>query len=234
MFGIIFCDEQGKFILEIHAMKSILLLIVFLIIGVLALIIFGACLSHKKGKKVILFMLVTILSSVLCWILWVTEIFPGSECFRTRQYFKNLTGIPFYPKESTTYKTKRSFHGDGYSINVYEYKKDTYQKLQDLDTINYPILPDNRSHWKQQKWQTTPIKENETIFLDFATDEAIYNDLIENKKLQEIFNEIKVALSNEGSFYAYNFNMPGTTLKDIDLYIIIPLKNKIIIINHNT
>ena len=79
------------------------------------------------------------------------------------------------------------------------------------------------------KWQASPINSNELDYLEFALGEFLPVESDARAKLTNQFDMIRAIMNKPGSFYAYNHR-----LGDIDFFIVDPIGNRVIIINHNT
>ena len=192
------------------------------------------------------YVLFSILILGLFYTTWKLEIFPGSTGYYDRQrqnernkFYQELTGLHLTTdKLLFGHYSERGFNGDGYSVSIYSLTEETAKLFFNPDKnffTSYPIKPDYRSHWQSKHWDTSPIKENEKLFLDFALMEFTPTDEKEAKELEDNFNSIRKMLSQEGNYYAYHYYMHDNDMVgDIDFYVVSPSDRKLITINHNT
>jgi hypothetical protein len=143
--------------------------------------------------------------------------------------------------EICKYESKRAPNGDGYSIYVFKMANEMIEYIVNNfgDIKNeYPLKSKRRNTWMKEGWKETPFIEYEKTFYDFCIDiEYIYFNesvsVINNvKKAISYFSKI---MSKTGSYYSYNYYMPGGKyLGDIDFFVFNINRKILICINHNT
>jgi|SRR3972149_2681135 len=146
----------------------IFLSIFWLIIFFLAFKAFKAI----KGQSRKMFAVYSILILLLLWAGLNIGVTPGSRAYTDYKITRDLfgTGIILGQPE-LEYNTERSFHGDGYSIEVHTLNDGEVNKILRMFSQKIQGLPirfSYRSHWQQTFWRQTPIKPEDEQFLEFA------------------------------------------------------------------
>lgn len=214
-----------------------ILLFIFLLIAypIIGYQLIKAFLNENKSKRNILFrwLIVTILVPGVFW-----RFLPGSNLIWTpidNIYKKadnlELTGHKFIEgKKIYDHNTPRDFHGDGYSISIFEIDVNTAEYFKNPDETffkKHPYRP-FRKDWEYESWKKTPFESKEQTFLDFA-----YHD-IEN--LNFTLNDL---LNEKGNYYGYQYYLMKLSenrshVMNIDFFIICPIRKIIVRINRNT
>ncbi len=190
---------------------------------------------RRKYKKFTIH--VVALIGTLFWLTWSTRVFPGSEMYYSAERNERLTGESFYTSEFYSYESSRAFNGDGFSVYFDEMNEEVatlFLHPSKSFFSDYPIKPEHRENWEQEKWMETPIKNEHKMHLDFALSGFPYR-LEDNPELFERKEIILEILKEEGAFYSFNYYLHNSSLVgNIDLFILSPKKKLIISINHNT
>lgn len=128
------------------------------------------------------------------------------------------------------YDSSRDFHGDGYSIDVYDLPKairNRFEKFDEKEMEEYPRKPDYRSKWKVSRWHRTPATKEDVKYVDFALH---WHGSDEVTRFQRA---IRTCVSNGGSYVAYFYQDFGQRTENVDLYIVDLAGDRLYSINLN-
>lgn len=167
------------------------------------------------------------------------ELIPGSKYFwapfdalHSLSYTDDLFGKSFVMGEPVQKDySKRSFQGDGASVEVYRLNPKLIEYFNNPDSAFFTKYPESslREDWESSSWKKTPILDIDKKafgFASYATDSISID-------LEEILNE-------KGSYYAYQCNLHNGSLErdpqfgNIDFYIISLERKVCVLINVNT
>lgn len=199
----------------------------------------------KKWKKVVL-ILFSILAGILAILtLWANWRFIGLT--------KDTFGINYgTDKTILSFDTERDFHGDGFSIEVYQLDQESveYYKNPPPDFFtNYPKRHYHLGEYVIFRWLKTPQRRDDIFKTSFANEDAYYesppidsmNGSLGRVPLicsPEDYHEIekyllysKKILNTPGSYYSMFFCDHPYKLYAIDLFIISPKDGILIKIN---
>jgi len=158
---------------------------------------------------------------------------PGSSAYARYRYTRDMFGRSFVlgaPRLS--YDSQRSFHGDGYSIEVYDISEalSRWSSSPPPDfTTSYPVRPSVRSDWIGVRWRQTPISAGDQKFMEFAL--ATYADDKDFKEAKELLEKLA---KEPGHYFAYFYKMNGEYVANLDFFLISPSKRVFISLNSNT
>ena len=148
---------------------------------------------------------------------------------------RNIFGTwVFLPDPTVVYESERTFHGDGYTIVVYELPKSLQRRFELADASSlreFPSRPWFRSEWETRPWTQGPAGADLEPFIDFAVPR--YQD--GPAYLPRIFEKIRVALTKPTTFYSFHYKAHEKDYpSNIDFFVIDLEKRQMYIINHNT
>ncbi|MEE9491795.1 MAG: hypothetical protein V3W04_00235 [Gammaproteobacteria bacterium] len=132
------------------------------------------------------------------------------------------------------YDSPRSFQGDGYSISVYELPIEIRQRFESADTRlleQFPKRPNYRSKWSIEQWSEAPLDPKFNKHLDFSLSSY---DAKHVSELSSYFHDIRSALKQKNTYYAFFFKGHKDFPGNIDMFIIDLDNNRLYDINHNT
>lgn len=211
------------------AIQSITLLVV--ILGCIPYgiwIIFS--MVKKRWKRVIIQIVVPVIWLLSLWgvsAICAPIIHAG---YLAALYDAKVTlGLPVF-----SYRSDRSFNGDGYSISVYELPATIRHRFESADESllsEFPKPPSYRKNWHFEHWREAPFDPKFQKHLEFAL--SSYDaDRVPELSLQ--FKSIQKAVARKGTYYALFYNNPGGYIGDIDLFIVDLVECRLYSINHNT
>lgn len=161
------------------------------------------------------------------------RILPGSSVYHEREYTQTMTGHSFtFQKKLYNYDSPRSFHGDGYSITIYEIAPKDIDSIKEreIELINnYPKRGEYRQNWKVEKWKKAPMDSGDYQIMDFA-----FSEYDPDEDLKKWFSIIRKSLESEEVYYGYLYKGDKDWPMNVDFYLIDKQKNRMVIINHNT
>jgi len=131
-----------------------------------------------------------------------------------------------------SYDSRRSFNGDGYSIQVYDISEalSRWASSPPADfSTSYPVRPSVRSDWTGVRWRPTPISAEDQKFMEFAL--ATYADHKDFKEAKEL---LEMLAKEPGHYFAYFYKMHGEYVGNLDFFLISPSKRVFISLNTNT
>ncbi len=150
-----------------------------------------------------------------------------SESGAQDQYLKDLYDTDFeFADPVFIEESSRSFNGDGASIYVYEIPDQIRRRFENPDSrlmTEFPKRPHFRSHWSVVIWKKAPFDSNFENYLDFA--------LYASSKHSQ---EIRDALSREGTFYSFFHYDHGSSPGNVDFFVVDLVGGRIYEINVNT
>ena len=171
--------------------------------------------------------------AVVFWVSWITRAFPGSQALADRSYVEDLTGKAFWTKVVFEYNSPRDFNGDGYSIVVYELDDEVASALSKPDSLffQHPLRSDDRNRWEQKRWRRTPLRPEDSRFLEVAIVES--EDA--NPGMAETFKELRDLMAEEGNYYSFNnLMLSAEIVSNVDFYVLSPSHKRLFVINLNT
>ena len=132
------------------------------------------------------------------------------------------------------YSSDRSFHGDGYSIEVYELPDSIRERFESADSElrkQFPKRPSYRADWETVTWREGPFDSSFDTYLEFAL--STY-DVGESSGLSGHFDAIRSALKSDRTFYSFFKFGYGDLPGNIDMFIVDLEQGRVYKINHNT
>lgn len=199
----------------------------------------------KKWKKVLFIVLSIFFGIFAISLIWVNWRFIGL----TKDTFSINYGID---KTILSFDSERDFHGDGFSIEVFQLDKESkdYYINPPLDFFsNYPKRLYHLNDCEIIKWRKTPQRRDDIFKTSFAIEDAYYesppldsmNGSLGRTPLicsPEDYHEIEKyllysekILNTSGSYYSMFFCDHSYKLYAIDLFIISPKDGILIKIN---
>lgn len=143
-------------------------------------------------------------------------------------------GRPIYE-----YDSPRSFHGDGYSITVYQLPDSIRSRFASFDETlesDFPKKQGYRKDWHTQHWKVGPIPKEDLKYMRFAC--GFYSGGKPPAKLKNSVREFREALKSDPVYYSFFYSRLSDDKHDywgdIDFFMIDPKTSRVYIINHNT
>jgi len=131
------------------------------------------------------------------------------------------------------YDPKRYGVGDGYTIFVYALPESLRKRFENADTrlfTNFPKrspynLRENIEHWRE-----APLDQQLARCLDFS----LGINSSEIKGLDTHFNDIRTALKEKGTFYAFFYEHSDRRITNIETFIVDLVRGRLYYISHDT
>jgi hypothetical protein len=201
--------------------------------GLMAYVVWQGYANFKARRMTEGILMIVLCVGMFGFGAWIGAI-PGFGFVREGVYCQNLFGRWMaLPQPRLNYDSARSFHGDGYSINVIDMPEDFWSWLKANEASllkSYPKKPFVRDDWVQVLWHRSPLLDAEKPFLDFAS--AQYGGAVgQHAEARELFLTLA---TSEGSIIAYCHKTFSDRVSDIDFYLLNPHKKVFISVNHNT
>lgn len=164
---------------------------------------------------------VSILSIILIFVAWDSEIIPFSKNVNIRNKTTELTGTKFWSWKEFAFE-EIGIRGEGYTLDVYRFNEETSNYFKDPSIEFFNSFP--RKEFADIRWTKTPIRDSEKEILQFMTPTySVWTGEILSR--QEWIRRIA---ETPGSYYSYKED------GSIDFYIIAPQESLVIMINHNS
>ena len=184
----------------------------------------------KRWRKLIILVAVPV---VAYGILAITTGFIDRAAYRS--YLSDIYGTSVdYGDPIFEYHSDRSFHGDGYSIEIYKLPDSIRKRFEaaDADLLeHFPKRPSYRDDWETETWREAPFDRAFNDYLSFALSSY---DADNANGLSGHFEDIRSALQSKRTFYSFFKYDHGDHPGNIDMFIIDLERDRVYEINHNT
>lgn len=193
--------------------------------------------TRKKGKKGLFYLVLITSILFISGITWFLEIFPGSKYYFDQKELLALTGKSLSFKSVYSYHSKRSFLGDGYSIEILQIEE------KDLEYFRNPPSPLSnerkanrfRKDWQFKNWKKGPLDSTDQRCFDFALTFVQPISRAKQQELKNWFEEMKKTAVTTECSYSYDYlTHDNHHITNIDLYFIDLKDGYFYIINFNT
>jgi len=188
--------------------------------------------TFKRKKYRVFFLQILFLTIFIVFFGVYFKIIPGSHLYWERIETKEITGKSFYYEGlEFSYDSGRSLNGDGCSIEIFNLEEHIAKEFINPSTeffTQFPKKSSYRKNWEVEFWKAGPINRKEMDFVNFALMCDQHNPVLKK------YYEQSLEYLNQGEiFYSYIYNLKEN-ISDIDLFILIPLEKKLIVLNRNS